>query len=108
VKNIVYPLPPKEGYQVNPSYQTLLKMSAEELREVDNFEISNDFGKILFFGATDLRGVNLGQQVTIRQGCVEVYEGVDPKPKSGEKLNKKAAVMLTNMKPRKNETVNAC
>jgi hypothetical protein len=56
-------------------------MSARELREVDNFEISNDFGKVLFFGATDLTGVDLGQEVTIRQGCVEVYEGVESKPK---------------------------
>jgi len=40
-------------------------MNGLQLKDVDEFEISNKFGKIYFFGKTDLRGVDLGKEVSI-------------------------------------------
>jgi len=50
-------------------------MTREELQRVDSFEISNEHGRIFFFGETDLTGVDLSREVTINKNSIEVYEG---------------------------------
>jgi len=37
LKDLQYPLPPKEGYVTKPSFSELLKMNREELRQVNDF-----------------------------------------------------------------------
>ena len=40
-------------------------MTLAELKSVENFTISNEFGKLTFDGATDLTDVDLADVVTI-------------------------------------------
>lgn len=93
------PKPPKAGYKISPDIITLSRMTLEEIQNVENFTIENQFGKIVFLGKTDLTGVDLEKLVTIVHRNAEVYDDNDPeikkiKPKVGEKLNKPAKIIL--------------
>ncbi len=57
-----------------PSFDKLEKMTVKELETVKDFKISNQFGSILWSGATDLTRVDLADIVTIEKGSCEVYD----------------------------------
>ncbi len=59
------PVAPKPDYNISPSMGELCRMSLEELENVENFKISNEFGSIEFQEAVDLTNVNLAEVVTI-------------------------------------------
>ena len=91
----------KEGYSTIPSIEELSRMSDRDLAMVENFTVTNQYGKIEFEGKTDVRGVDLDELVVIYNKNVEVYpEDKFPtdsaKPIKGEKLNKPAMITLYN------------
>lgn len=49
-------------------------MSLQQLREVKDFSIKNQHGRIDFLEQVDLVQVDLGKDVTIRPDCIELYE----------------------------------
>ena len=49
-------------------------MTKAELEKVLDFTIENQYGRIEFYGFTDLTGVDLSEVVTINQRSVELYE----------------------------------
>jgi len=53
-------------------------MSLQELQNVENFIIENQFGKIHFIGKTDLTDVDLAATVSIMKQEAEVYNDNDP------------------------------
>ena len=64
-------------------------MSKNELENVENFSIYNEFGMILFPGYTDLTYVNLDESINIDFKLITVYQN-SKVPKVGQKLNKQA------------------
>jgi nuclear pore complex protein Nup98-Nup96 len=95
------PKPPKEGYRINPDYASLCRMSEDQLRNVSNFSIANEFGKIEFQGKVDLTGGNLRDDIVIRHREVVVYPEDSDKPLRGKKLNLPAIVTLFGCFPSK-------
>ena len=87
------PLLTKAGYTIEPSLLKLSRMTEEELSAVENFIISNEFGKIKFEEPVDLRGLNLDKIVNIRYQEVEIYpEDYKPSEGEGDGLNKPATI----------------
>lgn len=97
-----------KGYTTCPSYVDLCRMNSEELGNVKDFGIENEFGKIIWLEGVDLRGLNLDELVTIKKGMVEVYkddeDSLYSKAKIGEGLNKPAMVTFFNITKKKNTT----
>jgi nuclear pore complex protein Nup98-Nup96 len=93
----------KPGYDTVPSMEELRHMArsqpAGEL-VVDDFTIQREgFGKVQFFGKTNVFGLNLDETVHIRRKEICVYPDEDLKPPQGEGLNKRARVTLTGTWP---------
>ncbi len=98
------PILTRSGYQTEPAYSQLCRMTESELKSIHNFTIQNQHGKILFFDETDVRGLDLDKIISIEPGQIEVYpEGTD-KPPRGQGLNKTALVTFFNygLKSKKN------
>ena len=94
------PKKPKAGYVCQPSFDVLEKMTIEDLKKVENFTVSNEYGSVQFIGETDLTSVDLADVITISLGICDVYEGEKhqkTKPAVGEKLNRPALITLYNM-----------
>ena len=100
------PNPPAASYETIPPFDQLRLMSYEDLKQVENFTISNEHGSIHFFGRTDLTDLDLAKLIRIEATQVDVYpEGTSFKDAVGEKLNKEALVTLFGgVKPKKGQT----
>lgn len=88
--------------------EELAKMSLKQLKEVEDFEVSNEFGKVRFLDKTDVACVDLEDIITIKHRSVEVYDdtrhsGIN-KPPVGQKLNKPALITIKQIFPKKNAT----
>jgi nuclear pore complex protein Nup98-Nup96 len=84
-------------------------MTDDELSRVSGFAVYRpDFGKIVWSGETDVRGLDLDKIVSIEASAVCVYdEESDPsieKPDQGYGLNKPAIIYLENVFPKKIQT----
>ena len=94
----------KMGYEIYPPMTKLARMSEDELRNVENFTVSNDYGKIEWVGPTDLTEVNIDLWVIIKRDGVEVYPedmfNEKNKHARGTKLNKSAIITLYNTYPK--------
>lgn len=88
----VVPKLSKAGYQTEPSYLNICKMTEKELSQVEDFSIKNQWGKIHFLGKTDLRGLNLDKIVIIEKAKVEIYPENSERPEVGKGLNKSATI----------------
>lgn len=101
----------KPGYEIYPSLTRLQKMNERELSAVENFIVRNEYGKIKFAEAVDLREANIDLWVLIKKDMVEVYpedlfdEVTKPEPGSG--LNVAAHITLYGLFPRSNEDPSA-
>lgn len=61
-----------------------------------DFAIENEFGRIDFFGETDLTGADLAKDIVISKESFDIYEGRDM-PQRGTKLNKPCMITLYNV-----------
>lgn len=93
------PKPPKEGYRISPDFTSLCRMSEEQLRNVEDFCVENENGKIEFKGKVDLTGENLRENVIISHRQVVVYPKDSDKPSIGKKLNQPAIITLFDCFP---------
>lgn len=66
-------------------------MSLDELSRVQDFQVSNRFGSVVWPGHTDLRFVDMDEIIEILQFDLLMYHKQLPSmaPRLGEKLNKK-------------------
>ena len=72
-------------------------MNFGQLTQIENLQIENEHGSILFLGPTDITSIDLGSLVTITKGNAEVYPDGAQKPNIGEKLNKEVQITLKNI-----------
>lgn len=83
-------------------------MTLSQLKFVENFKVSNEFGSVEFHGEADVSEVDLADIITIVRGSVEVYDDdvahKFTKPPIGHKLNRPATITLKQVKVRKGET----
>lgn len=79
-----------KGYITEPSMFELCRMSKDNLSQVRNFAIQNEFGKVLFQNKTNLTGLNQDKIVRIHHKSIEFYPDDNEKPEIGEGLNKPA------------------
>lgn len=90
-----------KGYKINPDLKEIILFSEKNLSEIENFQISNEFGKILFLGKIDIRDCELEKIFIIKKKEIEIYpkniffEGIN-KPPFGKKFNKKAILTYKN------------
>lgn len=80
----------KKGYQTEPSYPEICRMSKTELQNVRNFSIKNEHARVVFIDNTDISGLDLDDIVNLAPKTVELYEGITAKPEIGKGLNKEA------------------
>lgn len=95
------PILTRPGYSTRPSIDQLRTYTESELRQVENFIVENEHGRVEFEGRTDVIGVNLDELVEINPKLAEVYPeklypSEESKPKVGTKLNKPSYVVLYN------------
>lgn len=63
----IQPKQPKPEYKLKPfSFEELLKLTVNELEEVQDLTIENEFGSIQFIGKTDVTFVDFADVVTIQ------------------------------------------
>ena len=72
-EQLAYPKLTKEGYFCEPSMDEIKKMSANDLKNVHNFVIWNEFGRIEFIQPVNLLNLNLDDIFGIDQQNVEIY-----------------------------------
>ncbi len=63
----------EKGFEISPKIYELSKMTENQLSKVSNFTVSNEQGKIEFINPVDLRNVNLGEDIDIKQKKISVY-----------------------------------
>ena len=88
----------KRGYHTFPKISDLITADEDYLSQVEDFQITNSLGTIMWPGKTDLRFVDLDDIINITQFDIEVYNNLPTlmKPKVidnfkfkvGDKLNK--------------------
>jgi hypothetical protein len=95
------PILTKPGYKTIPDMRNIYRMTLEELQNVDNFSIFNEYGRIDFKGKTDLTNLNIDQIVNIEEKKITVYQNGDLSytPDVGKGLNKPAVLRLYNCFP---------
>lgn len=91
------PILEKEGYLTIPTIPDLYNMSDDEIENVNNFTIYNNYGSILFPGKTNLKNLNLDEIIDISDRNVTVYKFSENKHKIGFGLNKEAIITLNNI-----------
>ena len=82
----------KEGYKTSPDYVLLCRMSSDELRKVENFKIYNKYGEVRFLEKVNLLGMNIDEEISIEEKCIEIKETT-----KGKGLNVKREIRLNGM-----------
>ena len=69
-------------------------MTADELRNIQNFTIFNEYVKVTFENTTDITGLNLDEIVHLNHRSIEIYpeNGNVAIPETGCGLNKAAII----------------
>ena len=93
---------------MRPSMVDLANMTVEQLKNVSDLKIWNEFGSVSFIDKTDVTGVDLSDIITIKKSELEVYDderhtGLN-KPPVGQKLNKPAIITLYQLFPKVGRT----
>jgi len=81
-------------YHTEPSMPRISRMTADELRNIENFVIFNEYVKVIFDGVTDITGLNLDEIVHLKHRSIEIYPeaGLITIPQVGFGLNKSATI----------------
>jgi hypothetical protein len=100
----IIPVLTKTGYHTKPSYPLICRMSEDQLKDIKDFEIYNEHGRIKFLSPVDIRELNLDTIVLIEPMRARLYDKPAVKPKKGEGLNVPCEIYLYNVKCRENLT----
>ena len=71
----------KSNYKTNPEYYILCRMSIDELKNISNFKIYNEYGEVQFLNNVNLLGLDLDKECVIEKGCIELKERLNVKRK---------------------------
>jgi hypothetical protein len=96
----------KDNLIFSPDFVDLCRMTEEELKNVNQFSIENEHGRIEFLDTVDLRNVDFDKDIIIDHKCIEVYGDRSPeqKPKKGEGLNQTARITFFNFRKKQSMT----
>jgi Nucleoporin autopeptidase len=90
-----------QEFRTVPTIQELQAMKPEQLRNVEGFRASNQYGSVIFCEPVDVSGVDLAEAILINKNIVDVYPrsrfNHDTKPRFGEKLNRRAILEFYNV-----------
>lgn len=70
------PILTKTGYSLEPSLRQLSRMNEEQLKQVENFTIRNEFATVRFEGKTDVRGLDLDKIVNFQHRMVIISKSL--------------------------------
>ena len=100
----ILPLKSKK-FKTKPNYEKLCRMTEQQLSEIENFKIFNEFGSICFLGKTNVTNLDIDKIIQIKNKQIEVYPEEffeeDEKPEVGDELNKRAVLTLNQLRPQK-------
>ena len=82
----------REGYHTSPEYVLLCRMSSEELRNVKDFRVYNKYGEVHFLEKVNILGMNIDEEISIEERCVEIKE-----TEKGKGLNVNREIKLNGM-----------
>ena len=96
------PISTRRDYILKPSLLQMAQMTLQEVQNVKDFSVQNNFGKIKWPGNSNLVGLDLDVLIEISIHKSEVYpEDLYPKeelkPARGTALNKRAIITLYNV-----------
>lgn len=99
---VMLPICRRPNYTTTPSMTKISRMTLEQVENVEDFSIENEYGKITWPGKTNLVGINLDLLVNISSNLAEVYPDdmyptEETKHMKGTGLNKTARITLYNI-----------
>ena len=93
------PILKREGYFMIPDEYAISRMTINEIKNVENFTIFNENGKIEFEGNVFLYGVNLDKLFNIENKFIEYEKGKWCHSPRGQNFNIPAKITFYNIKP---------
>eukprot|EP00741_Cyanophora_paradoxa_P003042 tig00000663_g2954.t1 len=88
-----------------PTMEEFARMSSEELAHVKNLKVSHPHAGYILWPEADVRGVDFAKVILFNpeKKQVEVYPDLDSKPPRGEKLNRRATIVLHGLFPKRRD-----
>ena len=71
----------KPGYKTNPDYILLCRMTNDELSNVPDFKIYNDYGEVRFLSKVNLINLDIDNECVIEKGSIELNDHLNVKRK---------------------------
>ena len=96
------PILTKEGYQTEPAYNELCRMSEEELKHVEQFKIYNSMGEVMFLEPVNLLGINIDNNCDINKRGITIANAVKG---NGLNYNRRCTVYLDENGPAKGKEI---
>lgn len=96
------PVLTKYGYYMHPNECIIARMTIEEIKNVKNFAIYNENGKIEFDNPVSLYGANLDRLFNIEHDLIEYENDKWYHSPRGENFNIPATITLYNIRPNTN------
>ena len=96
------PVLTKYGYYMHPNECIIARMNIEEIKNVKNFAIYNENGKIEFDNPVSLYGANLDRLFNIEHDLIEYENDKWYHSPRGENFNIPATITLYNIRPNTN------
>ena len=100
------PILTKPGYHMNPNEYKISRMTIDEIKNVKEFEIYNENGKIHFDIPVSLYEVNFDILFNINHDLIEYEKGEWCHSPRGKNFNIPATITLYNIKPNNNNISN--
>ena len=91
------PILKREGYFMNPDEYTISRMTLKEIKNVENFSLFNENGKIEFEGKVSLYGANLDKLFNIEHEFIEYEKGEWCHSPRGQNFNVPAVITFYNV-----------
>ncbi|KAL4440760.1 hypothetical protein ABPG74_013741 [Tetrahymena malaccensis] len=95
-----YPFMNTSDYIISPPLEELQTYSLKELKNVHNFSVEGNFGKLEWQEPVDLTDLDIDKTIYIRDQQIQVYPEVEYaskyKPKVGEGINNKCMITYKN------------
>lgn len=91
------PILKRKGYFMNPDEYTISRMTIKEIKNVENFSIFNENGKIEFEGTVSLYGANLDKLFNIEHDLIEYEKGEWYHSPRGKNFNVPAVITFYNI-----------
>ena len=91
------PILKREGYFMNPDEYTISRMTLKEIKNVENFSLFNENGKIEFEGKVSLYGANLDKLFNIEHEFIVYEKGEWCHSPRGQNFNVPAVITFYNV-----------